>query len=132
MLQVACSRRKNTVRFCFGTSSETLPLRLRGWFPRGMVGEWKNYFTPEQNERFEKEVLEKLRGRETTGNSSINDIEYWYRYQPTLLVYVGRLHSLHRKACVAGSVIRTKVEFLAVEQANTESKRTIFCREKSA
>ena len=76
-----------------------------------MVGEWKNYFTPEQNERFEKEVLEKLRGRETTGNSSINDIEYWYRYQATLLVYVGRLHSLHRKACVADSVIRTKVKF---------------------
>ena len=29
---------------------------------KGVVGEWKNYFTPELNERFEKEVLEKLKG----------------------------------------------------------------------
>ena len=29
---------------------------------KGVVGGWKNYFTPEQNERFEKEVLEKLKG----------------------------------------------------------------------
>ena len=29
---------------------------------KGVIGDWKNYFTPEQNERFEKEVLEKLDG----------------------------------------------------------------------
>lgn len=28
----------------------------------GVVGDWKNYFTPELNERFEKEVLLKLEG----------------------------------------------------------------------
>ena len=29
---------------------------------KGVVGGWKTYFTPELNERFEKEVLEKLKG----------------------------------------------------------------------
>ena len=29
---------------------------------KGVVGNWKNYFTPELNERFEKEVLSKLKG----------------------------------------------------------------------
>ena len=29
---------------------------------KGVVSGWKNYFTPELNERFEKEVLEKLKG----------------------------------------------------------------------
>ena len=29
---------------------------------KGLVGGWKNCFTPELNERFEKEVLEKLKG----------------------------------------------------------------------
>lgn len=29
---------------------------------KGVVGDWKNYFTPELNERFEKEVLSKLEG----------------------------------------------------------------------
>ncbi|XP_067045784.1 amine sulfotransferase-like, partial [Acropora muricata] len=29
---------------------------------KGVVGDWKNYFTPEMNERFEKEVLAKLKG----------------------------------------------------------------------
>ena len=28
---------------------------------KGVDGGWKNYFTPELNERFEKEVLEKLK-----------------------------------------------------------------------
>jgi len=28
---------------------------------KGVVGDWKNYFTPELNERFEKEVLAKLK-----------------------------------------------------------------------
>ena len=29
---------------------------------KGVVGDWKNYFTPELNERFDKEVLSKLKG----------------------------------------------------------------------
>ena len=29
---------------------------------KGMVGDWKNYFTPELNERFENEVLAQLKG----------------------------------------------------------------------
>ena len=29
---------------------------------KGVVGDWKNYFTPELNQRFENEVLEKLKG----------------------------------------------------------------------
>ena len=29
---------------------------------KGVIGDWKNYFTPEQNERIEKKVLEKLDG----------------------------------------------------------------------
>ena len=29
---------------------------------KGVVGDWINYFTPEQDERFEKEVLAKLNG----------------------------------------------------------------------
>ena len=29
---------------------------------KGVVGDWKNYFTPELNERFENEVLAKLKG----------------------------------------------------------------------
>ena len=29
---------------------------------KGVVGDWRNYFTPEMNERFEKEVLAKLKG----------------------------------------------------------------------
>jgi len=29
---------------------------------KGVVGDWKNFFTQEQNEKFEKEVLEKLKG----------------------------------------------------------------------
>jgi len=29
---------------------------------KGVVGDWKNYFTPEMNERFEKEVLANLKG----------------------------------------------------------------------
>ena len=31
---------------------------------KGVVGDWKNYFTPELNERFENEMLAKLRGSE--------------------------------------------------------------------
>ena len=29
---------------------------------KGLVGDWKNYFTPEQSERFDKELLAKLDG----------------------------------------------------------------------
>ena len=29
---------------------------------KGAVGDWKNYFTPELNERFENDVLAKLNG----------------------------------------------------------------------
>ena len=29
---------------------------------KGVVGGWKSYFTPELNERFEKEVLGKIKG----------------------------------------------------------------------
>ena len=29
---------------------------------KGVVGDWKNYFTPELNEKFENEVLAKLKG----------------------------------------------------------------------
>ena len=39
-----------------GAVGETSLLR------KGVVGDWKNYFTPELNERFENEVLAKLKG----------------------------------------------------------------------
>ena len=29
---------------------------------KGVIGDWKTYFTPEQNERFEREVFGKLNG----------------------------------------------------------------------
>ena len=29
---------------------------------KGVVGDWENYFTPEQSERFDKELLAKLDG----------------------------------------------------------------------
>ena len=42
----------------FKIRNEESSLLLR----KGVVSGWKNYFTPELNERFEKEVLEKLKG----------------------------------------------------------------------
>ena len=36
--------------------------RNRSLLRKGVVGDWKNYFIPELNERFEKEVLAKLKG----------------------------------------------------------------------
>jgi len=29
---------------------------------KGKIGDWKNYFTPDLNKKFENEVLDKLRG----------------------------------------------------------------------
>jgi len=29
---------------------------------KGKIGDWKHYFTPELNERFENEVMDKLKG----------------------------------------------------------------------
>ena len=29
---------------------------------KGEIGDWKNYFTPEENEMFENKVMDKLRG----------------------------------------------------------------------
>ena len=48
---------KNGSSFLLHTKQYKLSL-LR----KGVVGDWKNYFTPEMNERFEKEVLAKLKG----------------------------------------------------------------------
>ena len=44
----------------FEITVEGVPLgrKLR----KGIVGDWKNYFAPELNERFEEEVLGKLKG----------------------------------------------------------------------
>ena len=39
---------------------------------KGVVGGWKSYFTPELNERFEKEVLAKLK---TTPSELVFDFE---------------------------------------------------------
>ena len=41
-----------------------LPIKDGGSFllRKGVVGDWKNYFTPDLNEKFEKEVLDKLKG----------------------------------------------------------------------
>lgn len=48
---------KNVQSFLLGGKVEG-PKFLR----KGMVGNWKEHFTPELDERFEKEVLEKLKG----------------------------------------------------------------------
>ena len=48
---------RNLNRFTVSNEQELLPF-LR----KGVVGDWKNYFTPELNERFEKEVMAKLNG----------------------------------------------------------------------
>ena len=51
--------KKNAASYELTHDSETwTPSLLR----KGVVGDWKNYFTPELNERFEKEVLAKLKG----------------------------------------------------------------------
>ena len=48
--------KKNDISYKIRNEESSLLLR------KGVVGGWKNYFTPELNERFEKEVLEKLKG----------------------------------------------------------------------
>ena len=47
---------KNPKGFAIGDTDSRILLR------KGVVGDWKNYFTPQQNEIFEKEVLAKLQG----------------------------------------------------------------------
>ena len=49
--------RKNENSFKLSNEEQSSPL-LR----KGVVGGWKSYFSPELNERFEKEVLAKLKG----------------------------------------------------------------------
>ncbi|MCG8404294.1 MAG: sulfotransferase domain-containing protein, partial [Phycisphaerales bacterium] len=51
--------KKNEISYKWRDEQESSPL-LR----KGVVGGWKSYFTPELNERFEKEVMAKL---EATG-----------------------------------------------------------------
>ena len=48
--------KENEISFKIRNEQKTSPL-LR----KGVVGGWKSYFTPELNERFEKEVLAKLK-----------------------------------------------------------------------
>ncbi len=50
--------KKNAESFAIPTPDGDPSSLLR----KGVVGDWKNYFTPELNERFEKEVLAKLKG----------------------------------------------------------------------
>ena len=49
---------RNPRTFKISQGDDEIGLILR----KGVVGDWKNYFTPEMNERFEKEVLAKLKG----------------------------------------------------------------------
>ena len=48
--------KENEISLMIRDEQESSPL-LR----KGVVGGWKSYFTPELNERFEKEVLAKLK-----------------------------------------------------------------------
>ena len=49
--------KKNEISYKSESEEKTSP-----YLPKGVVGGWKSYFTPELNERFEKEVLEKIKG----------------------------------------------------------------------
>ena len=49
---------RNPRTFKITDADDEIGLILR----KGIVGDWKNHFTPEMNERFEKEVLAKLKG----------------------------------------------------------------------
>ena len=59
--------KENEISFKIRNEQKTSPL-LR----KGVVGGWKSYFTLELNERFEKEVLAKLK---TTGPGSVFDFD---------------------------------------------------------
>lgn len=48
---------KNASNYCLEGEAEG-PKLLR----KGEIGDWKNYFTLEQNKKFEHEVMNKLRG----------------------------------------------------------------------
>ena len=50
--------KKNAASFSAPTEDRREASLLR----KGVVGDWKNYFTPELNERFDNEVLTKLKG----------------------------------------------------------------------
>ena len=50
--------KKNTASYQIKKAGEGEISLLR----KGVVGDWKNYFTPELNEKFENEVLAKLKG----------------------------------------------------------------------
>lgn len=50
--------KKNDKSYLLGRDQDSGISLLR----KGVVGDSRNYFTPELNERFEKEVLEKLKG----------------------------------------------------------------------
>ena len=50
--------KNNTASYQIKTAGQGETSLLR----KGVVGDWKNYFTPELNERFENEVLAKLQG----------------------------------------------------------------------
>ena len=43
-------------------SAPTEDRREASLLRKGVVGDWKNYFSPDLNERFENEVLAKLKG----------------------------------------------------------------------
>ena len=49
--------KKNEISYKSESEEKTSP-----YLRKGVVGDWKSYFTPELNERFEKEVLEKIKG----------------------------------------------------------------------
>ena len=49
---------KNVASYKFDDDKKRASPLLR----KGVVGDWKNSFTPEQNKRFEMKVLEKLKG----------------------------------------------------------------------